>query len=393
MKNCDPGIKPGHDGRRLKNSARMSFFAAGFLISAWAPLVPYAKERAGIESESTLGFLLLCLGMGSLASMLIAGPVASRVGCRRTIAFAAAGAAVALFFLGVAPSIPSLAFSLFLFGAFLGLLDVTANINAIQVQAIVNKKLMSGFHSLYSVGGFTGAGTVSVLLYAGLTPVAATVFAVTVVAALLLLWGSGILGEVDRNPVPFFVLPKGMVLVIGGLCFILFLVEGAILDWSAVLLTTFHRVDVETAGLGYSIFAVAMASARMVGDRLVAYDKRTVVIAGCLAAAAGLTLVAMSRTPIVGFAAFALVGLGVANVVPVLFSEAAQQRDMPVQLSMASVGLMGYAGVLSGPALIGFISHVIGLPSTFLLMAVIVLAPGILAKRVLTTGAAVSTRR
>lgn len=370
---------------RQKNAGRMPFFIAGFLISAWAPLVPYAKARAGIESESVLGFLLLCLGMGSTAAMAIAGPISMQMGCRRTIVVASLGASVALFFLGVASSVVGLAFALFAFGAFLGLLDVTSNIHAIQVQELLNQKLMSGFHSLYSVGGFLGAGIVSLLLLAGLPPVGTTIFAIVVVSALLVKWGTGILGEVDHSPQPFFVMPKGMVLVIGCLCFIMFLVEGAILDWSAVFLATFHNVSMETAGLGYSIFAVSMVSARLIGDRLVAYNKLAVIVAGCLAAAIGLGAVALSTTPLIGFLALALVGLGVANVVPVLFTEAARQPDMPVQLSMASVSLMGYTGVLAGPALIGFVSTFVGLPATFLIMAVIVLAPGILAKRILTT--------
>lgn len=371
----------------LVNAGRASFFVAGFLLSAWAPLVPYAKERAGIEGESALGFLLLCLGAGSIAAMSVAGTVASRVGCRRTIVCAALAASATLVCLGTVSSFAWLSVSLFAFGVFLGFLEVTANIHAVQVQNVVGRPIMSGLHSLYSVGGFAGAGGLSLLLSAGFSPLGAIVPALGVVLALLGVWGPKMLGDADKEPAPFFVMPRGMVLVIGVLCFIMFLIEGAMLDWSAVFLSTFHRVEMGMAGLGYSAFAVAMTSARLFGDRLVALNKRAVVVIGSATAASGLTLAALSTTPFLGFLGFTLVGLGAANIVPILFVEATKCPDMPVQLSLAAVSLMGYTGVLAGPALIGFVSSGIGLPATFVLLAVVALAPGVMARRILSTGA------
>lgn len=373
----------GRGDKSLMNAGRMSFFVAGFLLASWAPLVPYAKERAGIDGDSTLGFLLLCLGAGSIIAMSVAGTVASRLGCRRTIIGAAVGTASMLVCLGTVSSLTTLSLCLFAFGVFLGFLEVTANIHTVLVQNVVGRPIMSGFHSMYSVGGFVGAGGLSLLLSIGLSPLAATISAAATALLLLAIWGRRLLGEADREPAPFFVLPRGMVLVIGVLCFIMFLIEGAVLDWSAVFLSTFHRVEMSLSGLGYSIFAIAMTSFRLVGDRLVARNRKAVIVAGCATAAAGMVMVALSTNPVLGFAGFALVGMGAANVVPVLFSQAALLPDMPVQLSLASVSLLGYTGVLAGPALIGFVSGMVGLPATFMLLALLVLAPGVMATRIL----------
>lgn len=365
-------------------AGRMSFFAAGFLISVWAPLIPYARERAGIDGESTMGFLLLCLGAGSISAMSVAGSIASRLGCRRTIVGSILGSAIVLVGLASASSFSVLACFLLAFGVVLGILEVAMNINAVQVQNMLGRPIMSGFHSLYSIGCFVGAGGISILLSAGLSPLGATIPAVAIVGVLLAIWGRGFSGEADNEPTPFFVLPRGMVLVIGMLCFIMFIVEGSILDWSAILLSTFYGVDMSMAGVGYSVFAIAMTFSRLLGDRLVAMNKRAVIIVGSLMAAFGLLVVAFSNSAAFGFAGFAIIGLGAANIVPTLFVEATRQPEMSIQSSMAAVSLMGYTGALAGPAFIGFISSTVGLPVTFALLAVLVLAPAIMAKRILT---------
>lgn len=371
--------------RPLLNAGRMPFFASGFLLAAWAPLIPYVKERANIESESTLGLLLLCLGAGSLFAMSIAGTVTSKWGCRSIIAPATLLAAITLIFLSTVTTILGVACSLFMFGLLFGFLEVAMNVHAVLVQNTVGRPVMSGFHSLYSVGGFAGAGGVSLLLSVGLTPLWAVIPVILIVAILVSICGRKLINEKSRESMPFFVLPRGIVLVIGILCFITFLIEGSILDWGAIFLSTFHHVEISSAGLGYSAFAIAMTFARMMGDRLVALNKTAVIVLGSVMETVGFSMVAFTSNPVLGFFGFILIGLGAANIVPILFVEATKQSAMPVQLSLAAVSLIAYTGGLAGPALIGFVSSGIGLPATFGLLGVIALSPAILAKRILTT--------
>src|SRR5476649_2806378 len=183
-------------GPQQRLSTRLAFLVAGLAMSAWAPLVPYAKARVGLDE----GGLVLLPG------------------------------------LACAPSAALLAVNLFLFGAAIGTLDVAMNVQAVIVERDSGGALMSGFHGLFSVGGFVGAGSMALMLWGGLAPLAAA--AVLAFVSALLLAGAApyLLREPDHAGAggPLFVMPHGAVIFIGVLCFIVFLAEGAMLDWSAL---------------------------------------------------------------------------------------------------------------------------------------------------------------
>jgi fucose permease len=257
-------------GSREQVATRLIFFIIGFAMAAWAPLVPLAKTRLGLE-DGVLGLLLLCLGLGSILAMPIAGILTTRIGCRRVIVASALGILIILPFLAVIDSTPLMAVALVLFGATIGSVDVTMNLQAILVERDSGKAMMSGFHGLFSVGGIAGAGGVSALIATGMVSPLAAAIAVSVVSlALLMVAMPGLLNygdDGDEKP-PLFVVPKGIVLFIGLLCFLCFMVEGSILDWSAAFLISERGADLGLAGLGYAMFAIAMTVGRLTGDRL-----------------------------------------------------------------------------------------------------------------------------
>jgi predicted MFS family arabinose efflux permease len=355
-------------------STRIAFFIAGFGTAAWAPLVPFAKHRTGLD-DGGLGLLLLCLGLGSLVAMPVAGAIASRLGCRLVIIVAGVVVCVSLPFLATAASLPVLASALVVFGAGIGTIDVAINIQAVIVEKASRKSMMSGFHGLFSVGGIAGAGGVSALLWGGASPLIASLCIVVIIAGLLVAFGRHLLpygSEGDRPPL--FVLPRGKVLLIGGLCFILFLAEGAMLDWSAVFLTFARGVDAAHAGMGYAAFAVAMTVGRLSGDRIVqAFGRRRIMVVGSLCAAAGFFLAALVPSPAAAFLGFAMVGLGASNIVPVLYTAIGRQKAMPQDLAVAAITTIGYSGILSGPALIGLVAEVATLPFAFLCLGAMLL--------------------
>ena len=173
--------KPLVPGRLEQKSTRLAFFIAGFGVAAWAPLVPYAKARAGLD-EATLGLLLLCLGAGSILAMPIAGMLASRYGCRKVTIAGTLLICLALPLLATASTVALLIATLFVFGAGLGVVDSTVNLQAVIVERASGRNMMSGFHGLFSVGGIAGAAGVSALLALGLTPLWA--IAVVIVLAM-----------------------------------------------------------------------------------------------------------------------------------------------------------------------------------------------------------------
>ena len=356
-------------GRPAQFSTRIAFFAAGFAIAAWAPLIPFVKARAGLD-DGQLGVLLLCCGAGSIIAMPVAGALAGRYGCRSVLVASMAAMALALPPVAAISNIYLLAAALVFFGASVGSVDCTVNIQAVIVERASGRPMMSGFHGLWSVGGIAGSAGASALLALGALPLAAALGAAGSVLVALAVAAPHFIAQSGGPAGPAFAIPRGAVLLIGTLCFVLFLAEGAVLDWSAVFLAQTRGVDAAYAGLGYTAFSLAMTAGRLAGDAIVRrLGGARVILLGSICAASGLALATLAPAWLAGLAGFALVGAGCANIVPVLFTAAGRQTDMPESIAVPAVTTMGYAGILAGPALIGFVSHATSLPVAFLLLA------------------------
>ncbi|WP_248796567.1 MFS transporter [Pseudomonas sp. MWU13-2105] len=359
-------VKPG---RLEQMSTRIAFFIAGFGVAAWAPLVPYAKARAGLD-EGTLGLLLLCLGVGSIIAMPVAGALASRFGCRRVLSVGTVLICLALPLLATVSSLPWLVVSLFLFGAGLGAVDSTVNLQAVIVERASGKTMMSGFHGLFSLGGIAGAAGVSALLGLGLSPLGAMGVVILFLLAALFKAAPHLLPYGSESSGPAFAVPHGVVLFIGLLCFVVFLAEGAMLDWSAVFLSAERQVADAYAGLGYAAFALTMTLGRLTGDAIVRrLGAQRVIVFGGLTAAAGLALATLVPAWEAALIGYALVGAGCSNIVPVLYTAVGKQKVMAESIAVPAITTLGYAGILAGPAAIGFIAHASSLNLAFMLIA------------------------
>lgn len=340
-------------------------------MSAWAPMVPYARIRTAVE-EGTLGLLLLALGVGSLVAMPATGMLATRFGCRPIIMLSGLGCSLMLPLLALAPTASSLALALFIFGAALGTLDVAMNIQAVHVEKNHGGALMSGFHGMFSAGGIAGALGMTLMLWGGAgVPAAASALAILVALALLVAAPNLLSARfTPGSEGPLISLPRGAVIGIGVLCGLVFLAEGAVLDWSAIFLTSTGVFSQAQGGLGYAAFAAAMTLGRMSGDRIVVrWGGKAVILVGGCAAALGFVATVLAPSPWLALLGLVLVGLGASNVVPVLFSAAGRQQDMPPNVAISAVTTIGYAGILAGPALIGLIAHATSLHLAFLVLA------------------------
>ena len=353
------------DNPAARLATRLAVLVAGFGVSCWAPLVPYAKERLGVD-ERMLGILIVCLGVGSLVAMLFTGMLSSRFGTRPVVLASGFGLAAVLPALAIASTPLALGASLLLFGAMLGSLDVSMNIHAVEVERAANTPLLSGFHALYSVGGFAGAAFMTLLLSTGIGPLVSVLTGAVLMALAMFVTGPRLLRTRAADGEPHFALPRGVVLVIAVLAAIMFLAEGSLLDWSALLITGNRLVDVEQGGLGYMLFSIAMTLRRFSGDALTArIGDRAIMAWGTLVAIGGFIVLLTAPVAVVALASFVLIGLGCANVVPVLFRRAGSQTVMPSGLAIAAITTLGYAGILLGPAAIGFVAKHVGLTLAF----------------------------
>ncbi|MGH1590023.1 MFS transporter [Methylobacterium phyllosphaerae] len=357
--------------RRL--STRLLFLIVGIANATWAPVVPLVKARAGLDAAG-LGLLLLTFGIGSLLAMPGAGAAAERLGYRPVLLAGTGAIGLALPVLAVGAGLVPLTLALLLFGAGMGAVDCVMNLQAVVVERAGGRPMMSGFHGLYSLGCILGALLASGLLASGIGAGWSVLILAGGIAVLFAAAWPGILDGERGGGGPAFALPRGPVLVLGLLCFVVFLTEGSALDWSAVFLIQQRGLDPAWAALGYAAFSVTMTAGRLTGDRVVArLGRRRVVILGGLLAAAGLALSVVVPAWEAALAGYALVGAGCANIVPVLFTAAGRQTAIPARVAVPAVTTLGYAGVLAGPALIGFVAQALGLPAAFLLVAALLL--------------------
>lgn len=352
-----------------KLATRLAFTVAGFGIACWAPLIPFAKERLNV-GDDVLGMLILCLGVGSILAMLFTGWFSARFGSKPIIVAGGLGLTLTLPLLTIASTPLTLGMALLAFGASLGSLDVAMNVHAIEVERKTGRPMMAGFHAMYSVGGLLGSLFMTALLSVqfGIGS-SALMCAVLMLVATLVTWPR-LLQAAPSQGGPLLVMPHGIVVVLALLAAIMFLVEGAILDWSALLLVDGGHVDAAQGGLGFVLFSVAMTAGRFGGDAVSSrIGDRATLLGGSLIAIVGFAVLLLAPVTVVTLSGFLLIGLGASNLVPVLFRRAGSQRSFPAELAIAAITTTGYAGILLGPAAIGFVSKLVGLPMAFWLLA------------------------
>lgn len=350
-------------------ATRAIFFVAGFAMGLWASLVPYAQKRLNFDAGS-LGMLLLCLGTGSLLAMLFSGKLIGRFGCKKIMLL---GIALTCFFLPTLAFIdqfPLMALCLFFFGAGIGLVDVAVNVQGSMVEQSSDKPLMSGFHCLFSVGSIAGAGGGAILFTIGLMPLTVTFISIAVIVIITSVVLNDLIPFGDHKEpsetVTTKLRPNFRLYLMALMCMICFMAEGAVLDWGGVFLTNDRGLDVAHAGWGFAIFGGAMSVMRFTGDKVVSLlGRKHVLIISSIFAMVGYAIAVIFPDWRFTLLGFALVGVGAANIVPVLITLASQEKVMPVNMSVAMVATMGYFGVLGGPALIGFIAHLTDLYIAF----------------------------
>lgn len=365
-------------------SAKAFYFLGGFGFTSWASLIPFLRQQLQIQDDH-LGFLLLAVGLGALIMMMLAGSIAGRLGCRRSLTIAGLAIAVVLNVLCYVPAYAAALVMAVLLGSFLGLLDVVVNINGIFIERKVHKRLMSGLQAMWSLGNFAGAAFFASLLHLGfywkIVMIAGAVF----IGLCVCFFAPHLHGERQASGKgASLVLPKGKIVLIGLVCTIAFLVEGSINDWSGVFMTTEKGIDISQSGLGLTLFTASAFLARLPGDSLTMHfgPRRLLALSLPVAFAGFLGILLIGGGPLL-FASYILIGVGCANTVPIFYSSLGTQKDMPVADAVAAVSTIGYAGILLAPAVLGFIGRAFSLTASFALVTALLIIMSIMAMRLL----------
>ncbi|MVM36626.1 MFS transporter [Spirosoma sp. HMF3257] len=372
---------------KARLATQLIFLVCGLGMASWAPMIPLAKDRLALN-DANLGFLLLLVGAGAMLMMPTTGWLVARFGSRIIMACAALVIALALPLLLTLSSIASIAITLFIFGSSIGSIDVAMNAQGVHVQNLYGRPIMSSLHGLFSVGGLFGSLGLGFLIKLGLNPVYAIVSIATLMILIMLSQYKNLFPlEVEQQTTarfstvdklsegnPRFNWLHSSVLFLGIMCFVVFLAEGAILDWSAIFLRDTKGIATEFAGAGYAAFSIAMATMRLVGDKLVArLNSKTVVVSGSLIGAAGLFIAVLSPWVFGALVGFVLMGMGAANIVPVFFSDAGRLPGIAPTVSIPVITTIGYTGLLAGPALLGFIAQQFSLSTALGFVALLLL--------------------
>jgi fucose permease len=385
---------PTADLRTARQALLGIFLLNGVGIASWAAHVPTVKQKFAL-SDAALGGALLAMAIGSVGALLLGGHLVARYGSRKVLIAGAIGFCLTLPLLLIAPALALLIALLTCFGACIGAMEVAANVEAFRVEERYGRPIMATFHALFSVGGLLGAAVAGLTLARGL-PGVAHMAGIALGLAALTAWGAPRMLPADadsRAAGSAIALPTGPLLGLGVLAFCCLVAEGAMADWSAVYLRDSLGTGPGFAATGYAAFSVAMAAGRLGGDNLRTRMRAVplIRISGAFAAI-GLGLAVLIAQPVVALIGFACVGLGLANIVPVLFAAAGRTPGVAVGTGVAAVASAGYFGFLVGPPVIGFVAQLTslagGLGVVTILMALLAILAGGAARADVTEGEA-----
>jgi fucose permease len=362
------------------------FFVNGLIMGSWVPQIPLLAQRFELQ-EWALGLIILTVGAGAVLAMPLCGWLISRTNSRTVVRGSAVLCAFALLLVAVAPSLLFVVPTVILFGGVIGGMDVAMNSNAVAVERRIGTAIMSSSHGFWSLGGFTGAGLggklAEMLGHVGHAGVVTALIILILSIALprLIVEAQEVCSMAERPRSNGFPRQPGVYLI-GLTALLCMMPEGAVLDWAALYLQQEMGASLATASLAFTFFSGTMAVMRFVGDglrnRLGAVT--TVRISGTIAAV-GMLAAGSASNPIVAICAFALAGVGIANMVPIVFSAAGNQPGVAPAIGMSVATTVGYSGILVAPSIVGFLAARIGFSPIFIGFAGVLMMVVLLASR------------
>jgi MFS family permease len=372
------------------NNARwaiaLTFLVHGFVVGSWVPHIPLAKDRLDVGT-GVFGVALLAIALGAIIAMPLSGALINRYGSALITAVTGIACCIAFILPPLAPHLPSFLAAAVVFGAAIGSMDVAMNAHGVAVEKAMRRPTMSLLHGAFSVGALAGS-----LLGAFLLSVVSDISHVFLASALCLTFfllsiRFFLPSVIDKGQSgQGFAWPTRATIGLGILCFLALIAEGAIVDWSGLMLRQRFQLEAGTAALGFAAFAAGMSLSRFLGDRLrVKLGATRLVRWSAFLMALGLAVALIVPSPAIAISALAVAGIGIGNAVPILFAGGGRLEPDAPGRGIAAVTTLGYAGFLAGPPLIGFVAEVTGLT---LALGLIVLAALVIALSARAAGSA-----
>lgn len=365
-----PPEEPSQSTSSPYRRASIAFFFAlsGLAMSNWAVRLPDIRHSLAIN-DAQIGLLLLCPVVGSLGLTLLSSYLIGNFGSRRTTRIGAYLIVLSLILIGWSPRPMTLGGSLLVFGAGMGLMNISMNDQASTLERRYRRSIMSSFHGIFSLGGMIGSLAGGGLAAIGLAPA----YHLSIMA--IILFGGILISKrllirpaprVKKESGPLFVLPKGKLWLVGAIAAATVFVEGSMADWSSLFLTS-AGATTSYAALGLAVFTGSMAVGRLLGDRWIdLVGPMRVIQVGGILGMIGLGLAILFNSPVLSLIGFVFAGLGMASLFPCLIGLAGKAPGMEASQAIASVAMLGYVSMMGGPPMLGFLSHAVGLRLAFL---------------------------
>ncbi len=356
-------------------AARLSFFLAGFSIAAWAPLVPYLKSALNL-SHLELSHAILFMSGGSLIGMLVIGFLIKHLSVKWALLLASLTLTLALISLASMPKEYLLNSCILVFGFTLGALEVGSNIFGAHLEKRYQLNLLSGLHGCYSLGEILALAIITVMLvshvsiFVAILAPASALCLITLISQLKIKTTGQVVGDEK-----LLALPRGSVIYLALIAALIYMVEGSMLDWSSLLLLEKTEISRELSATGYIVVVSMMAAGRFMGAHLIkVVGLFKLLLLGILSTTLALIILSLSSSMILSYLALALLGLAIANIMPVALSVAAKQKSMSATAAISAVSTAGYLALILGPALIGTIAEYFSLDNAFLCLASLIAA-------------------
>ena len=378
---------------RIRIAVGMFYFGMGLSFATWASRIPDIKTALHL-TEGDLGSILFALPMGQLVIMPFSGKMVTKFGSHRILIFSLIMYVLSLTNLGLATTALQLSLGLFLFGLFGNLANIAVNTQGVYTEVLFKKTIMSSFHGMWSFAGFTGALVGLGMLALNLTPyhhfliVGAVVIVMVAFNFKFLVKAKEKMKHKTSEKKKLFTKPDSALIWLGVIGFCSMASEGVMFDWSGVYFKDIVKAPGPLVVLGYTSFMIMMAGGRFLGDGLINKfgRERVMQISGVMISAGLFTAVFLPYL-IPCTIAFMLVGLGVATIVPTVYSMAGKNPTVPAGEALTIVSSVSFLGFLMGPPVIGHIAQNFGLQFSFAFIGIFGVLIAFMVSKIRTTAA------
>jgi MFS family permease len=358
---------------------QMVFAFNGMGIALWFPRIPDVKAALEVDLF-TLSICFFMMPVGTMTGFLFAASLARKFGTRRMSIFIASAFLLMFILPGVAWNAVTLGLALFLTGLLVASVEVGMNAKASEIETSSGRRIMTRCHAFWSFGSMTGALVGGAYAQAGV-PFLTQQLIMEPLLALGTIWFALQLPADLKSEQPEasgLALPGKAILALCLLPMGALLVEGAIMEWSAIFLRENVGIDPWGAALTYSVFALSMGIGRMMGDGLAErFRTSAILIVSSLLATGGIFLFSLSPGLWLALPSALVLGAGVANIYPLAISAVAKHPGGSKERNVAAITFIAFMAFLIGPPLIGTLGSLLGLPVALGLLTPVAVYPAV----------------